>query len=114
MAFEIKQNDTRPRFRVPLKQDFGEETEAAIDLTDATSVVFHMRAVSGGAVKVEDGACTIEGDPTLGIVQYEWQAGDTDTAGEFEAEVEILWDDGGVETVPNNEYWAVTVFDDVA
>lgn len=114
MAFTIKQNDQRPFFTVILKDDFGEETEAVVDLTTATSVTFSMRVAGGGAVKVNKQAADIAPDPTTGEVTYEWDATDLDTVGEYEAEVEVTWNDGKVETFPNLDYWDVIVVDDIA
>jgi hypothetical protein len=112
MAFTIKQNDTRPAWSVPIKENYGESSEAALDLTEAASVKFLMRQKNDtGAPKV-DAAATIE-DAEAGVVSYTWEAGDTDTAGNFDAEVEITWDDGGVETVPNDSYWDITILDDL-
>jgi hypothetical protein len=110
--FIIKQNDTRPRFVVPLMEQVGTEDEAPIDLTDATSVKFLMREKGdSGPPKVDDSADI--SDALTGEVTYTWATGDTDTVGEFEAEVEITWDDGGIETVPNASYWDITILDDL-
>lgn len=110
MAFIIKQNDTRPRFVVGLKENFGELSEAPIDLTDATSVQFFLRSASAApedAPKVD--ALAAITDAVNGEVTYTWATGDTDTVGEFQAEVQITWSDGGIETVPNSGYWDVTI-----
>ncbi len=114
MAFTIKENDTRPRFVVGLLEDVGGPGEGPIDLTDATSVQFFLREV--GAAPQDppkvDAPATIT-DAVNGEVTYTWATGDTDTAGDYEAEVQILWDDGGIETVPNATYWEVTVVVDL-
>jgi hypothetical protein len=113
MAFILKQGDRRPSFVVALKDDFGEETEAAVDLTTAGTAYFNMRAANGGAVKISRGTATITSAAT-GVVTYAWGATDTDTAGDYEAELEILWNDGKAETFPNDTYWDVEIVDDVA
>lgn len=113
MAFTIKQNDRRPLFVVALKDDFGEETEAAVNLTSATSAAFNMREAGGGAVKISAVTATIS-DAANGVVTYAWGADDLDTVGEYEAEVEVTWNDGKKETFPNNGYWTVNVVDDIA
>lgn len=117
MAFEIKRGDRRPLFVVVLKDDFGQVTESIVDLTTATSAVFNMRATQGGTVKVSRGTATIT-NPSGGEVTYTWGTADTNTAGDFEAEVEITWSDGKPETFPGGPsggtYWAITITDDIA
>ena len=113
MPFTIKQNDRRPFFVVALKDDFGEASEAAVDLTTATTVTFSMREGDGGAVKVNKQPAT-KTDAAGGEVTYQWGAADLDTVGPFEAEVEVTWADGKVETFPNDGYFEVEVVDDIA
>lgn len=119
MPFSIKQNDRRPLFVVVLKDDFGEPTEAVVDLTDAlshsgTTAVFNMRQSGGTAIAVNRGSAVITAPGTAGEVTYAWQAADTSTAGTYEAEIEILWSDGKAETFPSDSYWAVEITDDIA
>jgi len=115
MAFEIKQGDQRPLFVVVLKDDFGEPTETIVDLTAATGAVFNMRLV-GGAVKVNRGSATIT-NAAGGEVTYAWGTADTDTAGDYQAEVEIAWNDGKPETFPGGpsggSYWDIVITDDI-
>ena len=121
MAFEIKQGDRRPVFVVVLKDDFGEPTEAVVDLTNAGHVsgtaFFNMRVAGGGAVKINRGTASIT-NAAGGEVTYNWGAADTDTAGSYEAEVEIIWNDGKPETFPNGptagSYFEITITDDIA
>jgi hypothetical protein len=113
MPFYLKQNDRRPLFVVVLKDNFGEPTEAIVNLTTATSAVFNMRsATTPFAVKVNRGTATIS-NAAGGEVTYAWAAVDTADTGTFHAEVEILWNDGKAETFPNNGYWDVTITDDI-
>jgi hypothetical protein len=114
MAFSIKRHDTRPAYVADLKDNFGLSNEAAIDLTNATTVTFKMRAAASAdtvAPKVSRVVTIL--DPTLGRVQQTWQVGDTDTVGAFQVEFEIAWNDGGVETVPNGSYLTVNVIEDL-
>ena len=121
MAFEIKQGDRRPLFVVVLKDDFGEPTEAVVDLTTATAAFFNMRLQNGGAVKVNRGTATIT-NAAGGEVTYTWGTADTDTAGNYEAEIEIAWNDGKPETFPGGPsgttdgtgYWQIVISDDIA
>ena len=52
--------------------------------------------------------------PASGVVTYSWGTADLNTAGTYQAEVEIIWNDGKPETFPNDGYWDVTVTDDIA
>ncbi len=113
MAFNIKQFDRRPLFVVALKDDFGEATEAAVNLTTAGSVVFNMRSHGGTAVRVNRGSATIT-SAAQGEVTYAWGTADTATAGTYDAEVEVIWGDGKSQTYPSDSYFSVIVVDDIA
>ena len=102
MAFNIKQNDTSPSIRATLKDG----SNSAVDLTGA-SVNFHMVSLEG--VTVVDSAAVIVDPSTSGIVQYNWVAGDTQTAGAYNAEFEVTFSNGKVETFPNDSYISVSI-----
>jgi hypothetical protein len=116
MAFEIGQNALRPVFVVALKDDYGEPSESVVDLTTAGTAFFNMRPEAGGAAKINRGTATIT-DAVNGEVTYNWIAGNTDTAGSFQAQVEVIWSDGKPETFPSGPggtddgsgYWTVTI-----
>jgi hypothetical protein len=79
-AFEIKQNDLLPVFRV--------EVTGAGDLSDAT-LRFHMRKRKGAVVV--DAAATVESyneTTDTNVFRYDWIAGDTATTGSYQAEFE--------------------------
>ena len=101
MAFNIKQNDTSPSLQAILKDASG----TAISLTGA-SVRFHMKALDG-TVKV-DAAMTVT-DNLNGVVQYDWQTGDTDTVGSYSVEFEVTYGDSTIETFPNNQNLTISV-----
>lgn len=113
MAFTIKQGDTAPAYVVDLQEN-TDTTPTALDLTDATSVTFKMRlaGAAASAAPVVDGDMTIT-TPATGRITYEWVTGDTDVAGTYEAEFEILWDDLTIETVPNDSYLSIIIVDDL-
>jgi len=48
-----------------------------------------------------------------GEVKYEWADGDTDQTGKFEAEFEVTYSDGSVETFPNTSNLIVKVVDEI-
>jgi hypothetical protein len=80
----------------------------AIDLSSGvTGVKFIMRDPNTGTAKV-NAACTIT-TAASGIVTYEWIADDTDTAGTYNAEWQITYDNGKKLTVPNDTYETVVV-----
>lgn len=114
MAFSIKRHDTRPAYIVDLVDNFGLTGQAAINLAAATSITFKMREADSPdsqAPKVSRAMTVV--DASSGRVRHNWIVGDTDTTGDFSVEFEILWSDGGVETVPNNAYLVVSVVEDL-
>ncbi len=110
----MKRHDTRPRVRVQLMKNVGDDDEAAVDLSAASGVKFIMRlstANAGSAPDVEAAADITSA--STGVVTYTWATGDTATPGVYEGEFQITWEDGGVETIPNEDYITVTVVDDL-
>jgi len=101
MAFSIKQNDTSPSLQATLK----DASQTAVNLTGAT-VMFHMKSVDG-TVKVDEEMTITNAED--GVVQYDWQTGDTDTVGTYYVEFEVTYSDLSVETFPNNGNKVVTV-----
>jgi hypothetical protein len=107
MAFFIKQNDTSPALKATLKDGL----DAAVDLTGA-SIRFHMRATGETNAKV-DASAVVE-DADNGIVYYNWIPADTDSIGSYEAEFEVTFAGGEIETFPNNRFVEVEITDDIA
>lgn len=105
-TFYMKQNDTQPKMLASLKD--GDEN--AINLT-GSSVRFHMRNLAGSLVV--DAAASIV-TPLTGLVRYDWQPADTATVGSYQAEFEVTYGDGSIETFPNNGYIRVQITDDIA
>lgn len=106
---KIKRGDTGPKFRATLRDANGD----AINLAGATAA-FYMRDIGGQRlVKVNGGAMTIL-DAAAGRVEYPWAAGDTDTAGLFDAEVQVTFGDGEVQTFPNDGPHRVEVIEDIS
>lgn len=107
MTFYIKQNDTSPSIGATLKD--GESN--VIDLTDA-NVKFHMRPVGGSTVAVDRAAVILS--PTEGTVRYEWLDGDTVATGVYQAEFEVTYVNGTIETFPNDGYITVQVLPELS
>lgn len=116
MAHYIRQNDRRPYIRRRLKDADGEY----VDLTAAavSGVTFTMAPHDDrDTPKVNNQAAQIGyagQDGSGGHVEYQWQAGDTDTVGTFDAEWVVSFTDGTTETFPGDGYDRVIVFDDLA
>lgn len=106
MSFYIKQNDTVPSLRAALENGSGD----AVDLTGATCQ-FHMRPLGSTTITVDASAQIVT--EATGIVQYNWIAADTDTVGSYQAEFEVTYSDGTIETFPNNGYIRVEITDDI-
>jgi len=101
--FTIKQNDTSPAIKLQLDLASGQ------DLTGAT-VRFHM-AQADGTVVVDDAGSVLSA--TDEQIKYDWSAADTASSGVFNAEFEVTFADGSIETFPNGEYIKVTVYPDL-
>lgn len=102
-AFTIKRNDTRPVLTLTLT-----ENGSAKDLTGAVSCKLLMK--SGNNTASRTASIT---NAASGIIQVTLQAADTATAGTYQAEVEITWAAGAIETVPNDGYFVILVMEDL-
>lgn len=102
--FYIKRGDTSPALLYTLAPD-------TLDLTGAT-VRFHM-ATAAGTLLVDEPAVIVTATVTP-TVRYDWQAGDTATAGPMRAEFEVTYSGGAVETIPNDSFITVLISADLA
>lgn len=98
-TYKIKAGDRFPPFEATLKRHDG----TVVDLTNATSATLHLRPKSPSA-DVESFTMAFVSPRTSGKVRYAWAAGETDTAGERRAEVEVTWNSGEEETFPGEGY----------
>ena len=71
-----------------------------------------MSAISSSITKVDASASIVT--PAAGTVQYDWDAADTDTIGSYQAEFEVTYVDGTIETFPNDGYVRVEIIRDIA
>jgi len=104
-AFYIKEGDTSPALRYTLSP--------TVDLTGAT-VRFSMRVRGQATPLLDRVAATVVAPATGGVVQYDWQAGNTGTAGFYDAEFEVTYADSTIETFPNRGFIPVLVDGDIA
>lgn len=107
LQFPMKRGDTAPSLRATLRNPDG----SAPDLTGAT-VKFLMRDRTSGAVRVNGSAAIVTA--ASGIVQYDWQVSDTSTAGTCDAEFEVTFASGKIETFPNSGFFQVVISGDIA
>ena len=114
MAFNIKQCDRRPLFVVVLKDNFGEHSEAVVDLTTATSAVFNMRGTAPGTASRSTAAPAPSPTPPAARSPTAGAPPTSTPPATYQAEIEIIWNDGKAETFPNDGYWDVVVTDDIA
>lgn len=101
--FTIKEGDTTPALHVT----FLHPDESPVNLTGA-SVVVTIRPRAGGDLLV-DALAQIVGNPLDGAVEYAWQPGDTDEAGDYDAEWVVTWPLGGEQTFPTDGYTTIEV-----
>ena len=101
----IKRGDTRNAIKAVLKDAAG----APVDLTGC-EVKFHMAPLNRPAVISR--AAHIENAAT-GEIWLVWAPGETDTAGVYRAEFEVVYQDGRRETFPSNGYIGIQILDDL-
>lgn len=106
-TFHIKQGDSAPNLRAILKNPDG----TAASLVGST-VRFSMRT-SGGAVIVSRQPCALVDAPN-GVVEYDWQDGDTDTGATHLGEFEVTYSDGSIETFPNDGFVRIMITKQIA
>lgn len=106
-TFFIKQNDTVADIRRDLKDAFG----APVNITGA-AIAFSMRVKPAGTVKINAAAGSVV-DGGAGRVKYDFTAANTDTANTYEAEFQVTFSDGTIQTFPNDGYFDVIIKDDI-
>lgn len=105
-------------FKVDDEPTITEELPGNLTLSGA-SVVFNMKPVvargtttiSGESVSVDDG--DYDGDEDETAVSFDFSTGDLSEAGEYLAEFEVTYDDGGVRTYPEGRYYFIRVAEDI-
>jgi hypothetical protein len=113
MAFEIKQGSLKPAFVVALKDNYGTDDEEVTDLTGYTSATFSMRKKTDKTIKVDAATAEITNEGG-GEVTYAWVLGDTDTVGDFEAEVTVIGVDTKPEKYPSTGFWEIKINESIA
>lgn len=110
MAFRIKQGDTLPNIPFQIFKPDGVTPE---DLTGAdVSIVVRTKGGTNATPVLFKKPCDIT-DALLAKGVYDWDAGDTAVAGNYEYEFEITWADGNIQTVPVETYLELLIIDDI-
>lgn len=106
----MKQHDTRPVLTRYLIQTVNGAT-SPFDLTGVGSIGLLMRHTSALAVVVNGVASVVT--VSSAYIAYKWATNDTATTGIYNAEYQVSYTDGGVETVPNDGYFSIEIVDDL-
>jgi hypothetical protein len=110
----ISKGDLFPYFKRTLeKQNETTGVYEPIDLSNAETITLRLRC--GGTLV--SGPCTGNAGGAFdatGVVEYPWEAGDTDTPGKYKGQCVILWKNGKKQTVPRLEYFDFIVQEDLA
>lgn len=101
-------NDTLPNLDVTLTDSNG----AAIDLTDSTVTFTMVDATDITSQQVTEQECLILSGQGTGMVRYLWDSEDTNTAGAYLAQFEIIYDSGGKLTVPTTDSLVIVILED--
>ena len=104
---KIKRTARLPAFRVTLLDP--DNPRVGFNLVGAT-VDFRMR-LKGTDTVVASGSATLV-DAANGVVEYQWGASDTQTAGEYDADWRVTTG-GKLGIWPSEEYDRVVIWDDV-
>lgn len=95
----VKQGDLLPALVATLRYEDGSPAQ----LEDATEVWFIFRPTDGAADTAQKKPAVVS-DAAAGQVSYTWEAGDTDEVGDYNAEFEVHYTDGVIETFPSGTY----------
>jgi hypothetical protein len=109
-SITMKRNDTRPFLDVVL-QDVD---STALNLSTATvsGITFTMKDLDADSIKINAADCDLVTDGTDGMVRYSWDAADTNTAGTYVGEFQILYNDLTKLTVPTSSVLSIVILED--
>lgn len=107
-TFTLKQHDTLPRFQVTLLDD-----DVPVDLLFLDVARLIIKNLAGIKVNALMTPLDQSVAANRGILYYDWAASDTDTAGTYQAEIEVRWINNGVQTFPGASYLRVKILKDL-
>ena len=102
--FEFKQYSTYPPLQTTLVNGPA-GSQVPIPLTGATQVELAMRSTTAVPQVLVTGLMAFSASPTGGYAAYTWGPSDTAIADTYNAEFRIAWSAGGIEKVPNGNYY---------
>lgn len=108
--FTLKTGDNDPAWGVPLRNQYGEADEEAVNLTAIDTLEFRMRK-QGADTNAIEGDMMVAGDPEDGVAMYFWDDTDTEDAGAGRFNVEVAGEflDGTKATWPTHGYWTIVI-----
>jgi hypothetical protein len=110
MAFTIKKGDTSPTLAATLIDPDGEPAPLSL----ASEVEFFLNTPrSDDKISADTSSGVSILNASDGRVSYSWSSGDTDIVGQREAEFVVTFNNGKVQSYPNDGYIYVIVEEDV-
>lgn len=109
MAFIIRQNDTSPALSTRLT-----DNKVPVDISGFEEVSFHVEDEQERVVISDDttGNVTVT-NPSLGDVEYSFDAEDTKSAGTFYAEWEVDYGNDDFETFPSQGDIVIEIVEEI-
>lgn len=101
----MKRGDLKPDLTITCTSD-----GSSVDLTTAASVQVVIRKVGDAAALFTR---TATGDAN-GVVTMTWQAGDTDTVGQYATEVLVTWPGSRPQRFPGDSYLTFRIVDNLS
>lgn len=113
ITFMMKRHDTRPFLDTNLRVSSTEYVDLNIENIQVT---FIMKDIDTNEVKINGKECIII-DPDTGSVRYAWDLEDTDTAGIYQGEFEVIFPSEGdlvqaKTTYPVDDSFVIVVMED--
>jgi len=105
-----KKGDNLPIRELELQEEDSNGDRVPIDLT-GSSVEFFVYDNQTDQLLIDEGSVTIT-DAANGLIEYEWQDGDTQETGVHKGEFVITYADGEL-TVPNEGFIPVKITEDL-
>lgn len=109
-TLSFKRGDTAAVVRATLFSDDG--STVPVNLTGASiKFIMALLPLNPGVTKVNAVATIL--NAATGEVGYDWIAADVDTAGNYQAEFQVTYSDGKVQTFPRLGYLTIIVTEDL-